>query len=346
MKPTRVFLLLATAAAFAACAERAAVDPAAEEQYQQGMAVYLEGGEANLRQAIEHFTQAVEIDTTFARGYAGLSRAYAAIGGNYNILAPEESWPQAKSAADRALALDEDLADAHLAHAYVLEGRDWDWAGADMAYQRALELDSTNAEILLGYAWFLYGTGRLDDASVMLAQAGALEPSAGDPFLRFVVTGDADEAIDAANALIASTPDNPYGYWVLALIQTWEGDYAAAAQALQQQIPLMDGDVVDEVALLGFVYGRMGQEANARGMLQRLDRVAAAGRYVSPVLKGWIYSGLGDRDSALLWVQRGYEVQAHRSGLGLRIFGALFEPIRDDPRFSRMLEEMGLLAQR
>ena len=341
MKPTRVFLLLATFAGLAACAERAAVDPAAQEQYLQGMALYTQGGEANLRQAIEHFTRAVEIDSTFARGYAGLSRAYAAIGGNYNILAPEESWPQAKSAADRALALDENLAEAHLAQANVIAGRDWDWAGAELAYQRALELDSTSAEILMEYAWFLHAIGRVDDASAMLAKASALEPSAGNPFLTYRTTGDAAEPIQAANALITSAPDNPYGYWQLALIQTWEGDYAAAAQALLQQIPLMDGDVVDEVALLGFVYGRMGQEADARRMLQRLDEVAAEGRYVSPVLKGWIYSGLGDRDSALLWVLRGYEAHAHRSGLGLRGFGALFEPIRDDRRFSRMLEEMG-----
>jgi adenylate cyclase len=328
--------------AVCACAETAVVDSAAYPLYLEGVALYGQGGESNLRQSIEKFREAGEADSTFAPAFAGLARAYAAIGGNYNILSPEESWPEAKEAAARALQLDEGLPEAHLAQAVVKYGADWDWAGAELEFQRALELDPDNVEALSGYAWFLYGLGRQEEAATFAARASELAPGSADPFLLYATTGDAAGQIAAVNATIDADPGNPQGYWVAALIHTWEGEYEQAAERLQQQIPLMDGDVVDEVALLGFVYGRMGREEDARNMLTRLDGVAAEGRYVSPVLRAWIHSGLGEADAAMAFLREGYEARAHRSGLGMNSFSAVFDPIRDRPEFNALYQEMGL----
>lgn len=342
--PGLVVAVLVAVPGLTACTETAEVDAAGEayEAYLEGMTFYVRGGESNLRQAIDLFSQAVEIDSTSALAHAGLARAYTSIGGNYNILAPEASWPAAREAADRAVRLDDGLAEAHLAQAYVEAGADWDWTGAEQAYQRALNLDPENIEALYGYTWFLNGLGRSEEAAAIAARATDLAPGSTDPFLLYLTTGDAAEAKAAAGNLIAADPSNPSGYWAAALIHTWEGEYEQAAERLQQQIPLMQGDVVDEVALLGHVYGRMGREDDARAMLERLDEVAADGRYVSPVLKAWIHSGLGEAAEAVDWLRTGFEMHAHRSGLDMGAFSYLFDPIREDPGFQELLQELDL----
>ena len=104
----------------------------------------------------------------------------------------------------------------------------------------------------------------------------------------------------------------------------------------------MKGDEVDEVALLGNLYGRTGRRAQALEMLERLDELSRQGKYVSPALKAWIYAGLKERDKAILWLTKGYETRAHRMGLDIMWFKYVFEPIADDPRFKELLRKMNL----
>lgn len=325
-----------------ACAETGNREADPHSPYAEGVALYRAGGEGNLRQAIERFSQAAEVDSTYAPAWAGLAKAYAAIGGNYNILSPEDSWPAARAAASNAVRLGDGLADAHLAQALVSEGADWDWTSAERSYQRALALEPDNVEALNAYAWFLYGLGRPVEAEASARKAAGLDPTSADLFILYLTAGDPAAQIDAAAAAIAADPTNPSGYWTSALIHTWEGEYERAVDMLQQQIPLMEGDVVDEVALLGFVYGRMGREQDARAMLGRLDEVAAEGRYVSPVLRAWVHSGLGETEEALDWLQAGYDARAHRLGLGIKGFSVIYDPIREDPRFRTMLQSLDL----
>lgn len=334
--------LLVAVLLIAGCAETADTGSDAESLHIQAMASYGQGGEPALRTAIDLFSQAIAHDSSYAPAWAGLSRAYTSIGGDFNILPPDESWPPAREAAEMAVRLDDALAESHLARAQVLAGADWDWTAAELAFQRALELDPVNVEVLMSYAWFLHGLGRKEQAAAFVGRAREIAPASADPFLTYAVTGDAEGQLAAAGETIAANPTDPQGYWVSALIHTWEGEYEQAAERLEQQIPLMNGDVVDEVALLGFVYGRMDRADDARAMLVRLDEVSADGRYVSPVLRAWIHSGLGEAEEAVTWLRRGYEVRAHRSGLGMNGFSEVFAPIRDDPGFQQLLAEMGL----
>jgi len=343
---TPATVILIVLLSFRVSAQEPDVDTEAYEIYLKGMEYLEKGGESNLLQAIEHIKRSIGMDSTFALGYAGLSRAYSSIGGNYNILAPEETWPKAQKAAEKAIALDEGLAEGYVALALVKGGKDWDWAGAEEAFKQALNLKPNDIGILFEYGFHLDAIGRSDEANTWIEKACTLSPDSPETqaYMRWykIRTGDTEGVIPQIQKEIASDPSSPYPYFSLALVYAKTGAYEEAAKQLKIQIPLMKGDVVDEVALLGHLYGRMGRRAEALDMLKQLDEIAEKGRYVSPVLKAWIYAGLGDKDEAFHWLQKGYETHAHRAGLGLKFFGFVFEPIREDPRYGELLGKMNL----
>jgi serine/threonine-protein kinase len=328
--------------ACSACGDAATTEPDTGAMLARGTELLSQGGEASLREAIDVFGSCVEVAPDYAPCHAGLARTYASIGGSYNIMAPDEAWPAARVAAEKAVELDDELAAAHLALAEVIAGQDWNWTAAQQEYRRAIELDSDDIQTLISHAWFLYGVGHHDEATATVARMRELDLEFSPFYLEYVLTGDSDRAKSGVEELIASDPQNPGGYWFGANVHAREGEYEQAAEQLQKQIPLMDGDVVDEVALLGHVYARMGREVEAREMLGRLDELPSEGRYVSPVNKAWIHAGLGEIDQTLDLLREGIETRAHRSGLGMTSFGYLFETVRDDPRFGALLDEIGL----
>ncbi len=311
-------------------------------RFARGTELLSEGGEPNLREAISVFSSCVEVAPDYAPCHAGLARTYASISGDYNIISPDAEWPTARREAEKAVELGGYLAVAHLALAEVIAGQDWDWAAAERHYQHAVEIDSNDLGTLHSHAWFLYRIGRHDESSAMVARIRELDPEFSNPYREHVLTGDTNRAKKEAAELIASDPENPGGYWTSANIHAREGEYEQAAEQLLKQIPLMDGDVVDEVALLGHVYARMGRNAEARQMLERLDELSGEGRYVSPANKAWIHAGLGEVDETLDLLREGIETHANRSGLGMTEFAFVFEPISGDARFGALLEELGL----
>jgi len=342
MKSYAVLTVLAALLACSACRDAATTESDTSAMLARGTDLFAQGGETSLREAIDVFEGCVEAAPDYAPCYAGLARTYTSIGGSYNIMAPDEAWPAAREAAEKAVALDDELAAAHLALAEVIAGQDWNWTAAEQEYQRAIELDSDDFQTLISHAWFLYNVGRDGEATATVARVRELAPEFSLLYLEYVLTGDTDRAKDGLDELIASDPQNPGGYWFNANLHAREGEYEEAAEQLQKQIPLMDGDVVDEVALLGHVYARMGREVEAREMLGRLDELPSEGRYVSPVNKAWIYAGLGEVDQTLDLLREGVETRAHRSGLGMPSFAFVYEPISDDPRFGALLDEIGL----
>jgi TolB-like protein len=321
-----------------------AVNSAAYETYLLGQHYFRKGWE-NLWQAIEYFERAIEIDSTFAAAYAGLALSYAELGKGYNIIAPHDTWPKVRQTAEKAVGLNEGLAEAHTALALVNES-EWNWVGAESEYKWALELNPNSVEVLREYGDFLQDMGRTDKAMEHFEKSIKLDPYS----LRGQITairnlirsGQTEEAIQLIRNKIKSDPGEPEWYWRLAATYAKEGNYEAAIKQLQIQIPLMKGDIVDEVALQGYLYGRLGRKKDAFKMLQILEQLSTKQQYVSPALKAWIYSGLNDKDKAFAWLTRAYETRAHRMGLDIIRFNYVFEPIRDDHRFEELLQKMNL----
>jgi len=185
--------------------------------------------------------------------------------------------------------------------------------------------------------------GRHADAVALYEKIIKLDPnSKTHPIWVVFYSGRVEEAIQLTLIESQSQPEKVNLHWRLATYYTKVGKFEDAIEHLKIQIPLMKGDEVDEVALLGNLYGRTGRRTEASQMLERLDELSSQGKYVSPALKAWVYSGLNDKDNAILWLTKGYEARSHRMGLDIIWLRYVFEPIADDPRFKELLKKMNL----
>ncbi|MHC4540819.1 MAG: protein kinase domain-containing protein, partial [Planctomycetota bacterium] len=320
-----------------------AVNPEAYEAYLLGRHYYSSLLEQDLKKAIKYFEQALEIDSTYALAYAGLADAYAMLGGHH-ILPPEDTWPNARSAVEKALAIDEGLAEAHTSLAIVKASYDWDWPGAEREFRRALEINPNSSIALSEYAVFLSSMERHTEAIAQVERALELDPhSFLVKFSRgwaLYVAGQKNEGIQLAKNEIDSDPDqvNPLWYWCLANLYAGQGRYEEALAPLRIQINLMGGDVSDELGFLGYLYGRLGRKAEARKQLEALDELAAKGRYVSPAIRSLVYIGLDDKDKAFACLGKGYET--HSGWMSWLKVVPLFDTLRDDPCFKDLLRRM------
>jgi len=112
--------------------------PAAYELYLKGRFFWDKRTKQGLDQAIQFFQQAIHADPNYALAYAGLADSYALLD-DWGETAPRDSFPKAREAAEKAIALDDSLAEAHVSLAIVREAYDWDWAAAEQEFKRAIE---------------------------------------------------------------------------------------------------------------------------------------------------------------------------------------------------------------
>jgi TolB-like protein len=149
------------------------VAPAAYDAYVRGRHAWDKRSESDLHNAIRFFQDSIDADPTYAPAYAGLSDAYAQLGyGSY--VSPEDTFPRARTAAEKALALDPSLAEGHASRGYALMYYDWDFAGAESEYRRAIQLNPSYAVAHQWYAYLLTATARpfaAADAEISIAKA-------------------------------------------------------------------------------------------------------------------------------------------------------------------------------
>ncbi|MCU1259330.1 MAG: Adenylate cyclase [Bryobacterales bacterium] len=194
--------------------------PEAYEAYLQGIFFRNKWTEPSLFKSIELFDEANRLDPTFARGYAGLSQSYCALG-ILGSLPAVAVYPKAKAAAIKALELDETVAEAHNSLADVRKGFDWDWAAAQPEYKRALELNPSDAIAHMWYADWLSKMGRHAEAIAEAGRARALAPVSVDcgSFLGLILYRSRryQEALVACRKAVELDPYYPVGHWFLAL---------------------------------------------------------------------------------------------------------------------------------
>lgn len=317
-------------------------DPVATEAYFKGRFFWNRRTAEDLRRAVRHFEQAIALDSGFARAHAGLAGCYVLLSqGRISVLRPDEALPMARAAANRALALQDDLAEAHTALAYV-ETYEWNWEAAERHFQRALALDPGDGTTHFWYAAALAAQGRIDEAVARAREGQRLEPlspiiAAGVAWMLHLARRHED-AVSEAQQVLLLEPGFAIGHFRLGVTYGWLDRYDEAIRELTLAYQA-SGDNPTYLASLAQMYARSGREQEAR---RRLGDVLDLARrqYVPAYSIAAIHVALGEVDQAFVWLDRAVEERsAEVTFLGVE---PEMDVLRSDPRFREVLRRLGL----
>ncbi|MGH9819378.1 MAG: tetratricopeptide repeat protein, partial [Pyrinomonadaceae bacterium] len=248
------------------------VKPQAYELFLNGRFYDNKGGTENRKKAIDYYLNAIAVDPAYALAYAELSRSYNGLV-NDNVLDPKAFLPKAEEAAIKAVELDDDLAEAHLATAKVKQNG-WDWAAAEQEFLRAIELNPNLAIAHVNYVYFLIIQGRYDPAIAAAQRAKELDPLSRQVneviVYGLILQGQNDRALEAVNKMVQLDPLNAEVHTLLGQIYAAKGQYREALTAYQQAIKLGD-DSPDAQIYLGLAYRDVGEPEKTRSILHRLE---------------------------------------------------------------------------
>ena len=316
------------------------VRPEALEAYLKGRHFWNLRTKSALEQAVAQFQRAVSLDSSYAPAYAGLADVYV-IRDAYSGARPGETFPRAREAARRALALDDGLAEAHAALARVRLHYDRDLPGAAAEFRRAIECTPGYATAHHGYSIYLRDVGRFPDAIAEAKRARALDPispiinaNLGDTY--FYARRYAD-AVAQHRETLALAPDFGPTHLYLGSALERLGRFQEALAEIERARVLV-GDSAYGLGALGFTAAHAGDPARARAALVALKALHGAGRAPATDI-ALIEVGLGDREAAISWLKRAYEGGDALNNLGV---DPRFDPLRGDPRFATILAGIGL----
>lgn len=314
------------------------VNPEAYEAFLKGK-FFMDKGIRGISKSLEFFKRAIELDPLQAESYASLAVTLC-FAGIYGFRPSAETYPEARSAALKALELDESSAAAHTALAEVKAGYDWDLAGAEAEYKRALQLNPSYLRTCVQYAECLTRMGRYDDAIKESQRGLALDPvspaaQAAHGMILFRCRRY-NEAIRFSQQALDLDPSLVNALWWEGLSYAGTRDFPDAIACLIKAIAMNDGPLFQ--ALLGHVYGRSGERAKALGMLNELTSMAKV-RFVSPMHFAILYAGLGEADLTFQWLETAYQKREARIH---EIRSMEFDSVRSDPRYADLTKRVGL----
>ncbi|MDQ3222875.1 MAG: tetratricopeptide repeat protein, partial [Gemmatimonadota bacterium] len=316
----------------------------AYQLYLQGRHCYIRYTEESIRKGIEYFRQAIAVDPDYALAHTGMALAYAelAAGQGGGPLRPDLAYEEAKKAVTKALALDGELAEAHSVLALLKFTHDFDWAGAEEEFKLALKLNPGGADIYDHYGWMCAALERFDEALALMKRAQELDPLAhrADVASTLIRAGRYQEALEAALRSVEFEPDHARSRSTLGWAYLKNGLVEEGLAELKRAVTLVPANTL-YLAQLGEAFGLAGQPGKAREVLQQLEQLAREG-YVSPYHMAYVYTGLGEVDRAMDFLERAYE---ERAGSVYGIKGSyLFTSLHPHARFKALLRKMNLIS--
>jgi len=317
-----------------------AVNPEAHRHYLRGRYHWNRRTEGGLQLAIDYFQQAIAADPAYALAHSGLAESYAVLS-YYTPVPPAECAPKAITAARRALELDETLSEAWNALAQVEADHYWQWDQAEQHFRRAIALNENNADAHHWYSEFLSALRRFDDQQRELELAAQ-----SDPLSPIIATNQGhvfyfSRRFDLATAkyrrAIVDHPDFPNPHRDLGRVLLATGVPAQAIEHLTRAQQL--GGAHTDAGLLVIAHARAGQPAQARLLYDSLQ-ARAKREYLTPYTLAIASVGVGEHARALDYLE---QAAAERS-MAMKWIGVepLFDPIRAEPRFQALLRQMGL----
>ena len=317
-------------------------DPEAYQLYLKGRFYWEKRTQESLEKARDYFNQAIEKDPNYALAYLGLADYYNVLP-DYAPASVRDTAPKAISAAEKALAIDDTLADAHATLASAHQGL-WDWSVAEREFRRALELNPNAANAHKLYSLYLSTVGRQEEALAEIKRAVELDPLNlmfnNNLTQQYQAMGQYDLAVAQAKKGIEMDPNFVPQHFNLAFVYQDMGKYDLWMEELKKGVALNNDPeettINEEVAR---VYAQSGfRAANAKDAELR-ERLAKR-RYVDPGYIAFDYALIGDKEQAFAWLEKGYAEKA--GSLQYLKTAHPLDALRSDPRFVNLLKRMGL----
>jgi tetratricopeptide (TPR) repeat protein len=310
--------------------------------YLKGRYFWNRRSEGGLQRGIEFFQQAIEKDPSYALPYTGIADCYNILGW-YGYISPKKAFPRAKVAAEKSLKMDDTLVEAHTSLAAVREFYDWDWLAAEREYKRAIDCNASYASVHHRYAEYLSYMGRHEESIAEIKRAQELDPLS---LVINTVVGEVyyyarqyDQAIEASQRTIEMDPSFVVAHSFLAFAYAQKAMYDEAIAEARKAMELSGEGIPLFVALLGTIYSYSGKRDEAEKVLDQLHELSKQ-RYVSPFYIASIYVGIGQKDQAFEWFEKGYDEHDHAMET-LKV-DPMLDNVRSDPRFKALLKKMGL----
>ena len=289
------------------------------------------------KQAKEYFEQALDLDPAFAKAWAGVGETFSVLSALATVRAAD-AYVRSKAAAERALQIDPDLAEAHVCLANALSSYYWDFESAAHHYRRALELSPSYADAHRLHAEHLRFEGRFDEALREARQAEELDPLSSAPQ---IVAGTIlywarryDEGIAEFRRILDVNPHFSYAYFFLALTLIQKHDYEKALEALNTPGA---GSPLQQETLRAYIHGVTARQTQARQALDKLQRLSRE-KGISPWHSAIIHVGLGEHNRAIDLLEEAYRARDWQ--LRMLPHEPLFDALRSHPRFQTLVNKM------
>ncbi|MBL8185122.1 MAG: tetratricopeptide repeat protein [Blastocatellia bacterium] len=314
----------------------------AYQLYLKGRYHFARRNRDDVNKAIESFEQAIKLDPNFALAYARIAEAYNQMP-NYPYASPMEAFPKAKAAAERAIALDPTLSEAHTAMGNTLTSLDRNWPEAEREFKRALELDPNSATAHYRYASeYLISVGRTKEALAEVERALELEPL--DPNMvanlgrHYLYDGQRDRALTQARRAYEADPTFVIARLLYGMTLNAVSQYAEAI-ALSENALKDDPNNQQMLMVAGYAYGRSGRRADAESVIEKFREISKT-QYVIPSFVAVVFGAMGEKDRAFAELDK--SIEQRDSWFRWAKVEPLFDPLRDDPRYKNLLKRMGL----
>ncbi len=312
----------------------------AYELYLKGRYDWAKRTAQSLKRAIEQFQRAVDKDPNYALAYVGLADCYLLLT-EYADAPVSETLPIAKAFAQRALEIDNSLAEARTSLAYAHMNL-WEWVEAEREFKRAISLNPNYPTAHQWYNLYLRCMGRFDEAMAEISRAQELDPLS--PIINtniaalYLTKRDLNSAIEQCQKTIEIDPNFSIPHDLLGSAYLRQGRYTEATTELGKAVEL-SGRGARQLGSLGYCYAISGRRAEAAAVLKELEenfaRRAGGAGYVAEV-----YAGLGEKEQAFAWLEKG--IQARGILLVDIRWNVRFDPLRNDPRYAELVRRMGL----
>ena len=296
----------------------------------------------DLQRAVDYFNQAIDLDPKFALAYAGLASTYAVLP-EYSGLPEHDLIPKGEAAAMKAMEFDPALAEPHAVLGMIKHAYQWDWQGAERELKRAIELNPKYPTNFHWYSICLRQQGKYKEALPEITRALDLDPlsliinlNVGEVYCQL---GKYDLGIEQLKKTLELDPNFAKAHQSLGMVYVKQGKFDDALRELETVRQIVGEATPYALGDLAYTYARAGKKDEAVRILDMLREYSRQGFTLS-VQTAEVYAGLGDRDKAFEWLEKGYSER--NSNLPWIKVDYVWDDLRSDPRYTALLKKIGM----